>query len=711
MDDTSEDILRQTELICQQPRFKETLLRHLNISQHEQLNDGPHNGHHAQHHNGHHGELIMDIHPDDQMLLHSLHHHQSAELALSQYFSFSLQQFNAARQIMQACFGPNLEHIKVLDFACGYGRLLRFMSMLIPSKNLWASEIQPEALEFTRSAFGVQGVLSTADPQDFEVEERFDFIWVASLFSHLPDDLFQAWLAKLCTLLTPRGVLCFSARGSELAPLDADIYGTAYVSEAYVQSCIDINLGLGHGYSRLPRALANEQDLYLLGSDPDRRLPAMDKFDKGLWGWVDRLEFDYNNTLKLEGWAASMGAGALANVTLNGVALDRVEICIDEQANSVQPDIERPDVATAFAEPGILKSGWAFRKKLEAASSAPYIEVSAYSAQGDSALLFAGEVEKTGKKPRLNKRALSATLILAALMLLLLFGTRDAEQLPVPELPAVAPEVTLSVSRLQLPALEDVDYDWIAARIFENEAASQVRYLTFWGEGEDFPSFGIGHFIWFPAAVDAPFDEQFPAMVAFVSQRAASEQPLPQWMQEQVPFDVPWSSKEVFDQAWSSDEMAALREWLQATARWQARYIVATFERRWQSLEILPNQKLQMTALLQQLAGSAAGMFAIIDYYNFKGLGVNPRERYQGQGWGLIQVLQAMPAFKLAIDPESGALPISDAALVAQFSQAAAERLGLRVELAPPERNEQRWLPGWLKRMQGYQTTSEAVLE
>jgi hypothetical protein len=90
---------------------------------------------------------------------------------------------------------------------------------------------------------------------------------------------------------------------------------------------------------------------------------------------------------------------------------------------------------------------------------------------------------------------------------------------------------------------------------------------------------------------------------------------------------------------------------------------------------------------------------------------VNPRERYQGQGWGLIQVLQAMPAFKLAIDHQSAVLPIDDAALVAQFSQAAAERLSLRVELAPPERNEKRWLPGWLKRLQAYLPVSETVTE
>lgn len=73
----------------------------------------------------------------------------------------------------------------------------------------------------------------------------FDMIWVASLFSHLPDRLFRAWLTKLHALLAPGGVLCFSVRDesqfvgqmpaegfvyrpeSEQIPIDASIYGTA----------------------------------------------------------------------------------------------------------------------------------------------------------------------------------------------------------------------------------------------------------------------------------------------------------------------------------------------------------------------------------------------------------------------------------------------------------------------------------------------------
>jgi len=254
----------------------------------------------------------------------------------------------------------------------------------------------------------------------------------------------------------------------------------------------------------------------------------------------------------------------------------------------------------------------------------------------------------------------------------------------------IAPPAKATEVKLVLPELSEADYAWIASRIFQEETGGQIRYLTYWGAGEDFPSFGIGHFIWFPNAVDAPFDETFPAMAAFVAEQGAQ---LPLWMQALQPFDAPWNSKQDFDQSWSSPEMAELRVWLEQTGHLQARFIVSAFEQRWRDLELPAQQKSRLTSLLQQMVGSAQGLFAVVDYFNFKGLGNNPRERYQEQGWGLVQVLEALPP--LSTDKKN---------LVELFTDAAANRLSLRTELAPPERNETRWLEGWLARLDGYLT-------
>jgi hypothetical protein len=90
----------------------------------------------------------------------------------------------------------------------------------------------------------------------------------------------------------------------------------------------------------------------------------------------------------------------------------------------------------------------------------------------------------------------------------------------------------------------------------------------------------------------------------------------------------------------------------------------------------------------QRLTDSARGCFALADYVNFKGEGVLATERYRGQGWGLLQVLEQMP------DTNNDA--------VAAFSRAAAQVLTRRVQNAPPERKESRWLSGWTQRVDNY---------
>jgi hypothetical protein len=82
----------------------------------------------------------------------------------------------------------------------------------------------------------------------------------------------------------------------------------------------------------------------------------------------------------------------------------------------------------------------------------------------------------------------------------------------------------------------------------------------------------------------------------------------------------------------------------------------------------------------------------LVDYVNFKGEGIAPGERYQGEGWGLLQVLQGM----------SGTTP--GQAALDEYSISADRVLTQRVVNAPPERHEERWLPGWRARVRTYRT-------
>lgn len=343
--------------------------------------------------------LSTRIHPADQMLLHSLRHHRDVGASVSQYFNVALQQYHAARQILDLTLPPGQgEPVAVLDFACGFGRLLRFLSCCDRELHITASEIQLDALQFVGDEFGVATLPSCMKPEDFDPGRRFDFIWVASLFSHLPEGLFGRWLARLSSLLTPRGVLCFSVHDEVLAPpgdavgpsgllfkghsenadLDAEAYGTTYVTEAFVRRAIGQLPGPARRSWRIRKGLAHEQDIYVLAADPARSLDSLGGFRRGAWGWADERRVDAGRLI-LRGWAASIDDGALPCVMVR----------IDGEEHRVPSGLPRPDVRDAFADARLLNSGWSFEIDLPP-QCRPWVEVTARSANGETALLYGG---------------------------------------------------------------------------------------------------------------------------------------------------------------------------------------------------------------------------------------------------------------------------------------------------------------------------------
>ncbi|MDB6078206.1 MAG: hypothetical protein JWO82_1953, partial [Akkermansiaceae bacterium] len=61
----------------------------------------------------------------------------------------------------------------------------------------------------------------------------------------------------------------------------------------------------------------------------------------------------------------------------------------------------------------------------------------------------------------------------------------------------------------------------IGKKIWQNESAGKVDGLTAWNGGEEFPSLGIGHFIWYPAGFQGPFEESWPKFIAYARQHGA----------------------------------------------------------------------------------------------------------------------------------------------------------------------------------------------
>jgi len=259
---------------------------------------------------------------------------------------------------------------RLLDFACGYGRSLRFTIQDFGGDRVWGSEILPDAVAYIGDELGAHAVMSTTRPEELEIEGGFDVIFVSSLFSHLPERTFTPWLRELYQRLAPDGLLIFSVHdelllpmGAELSPagiyyrpsteveaLDVQDYGATVVSEDFVSRAI--NVASGHDiYRRFPTTLCFEQDLYVVPADRDADLRSL-SVTHGSQGAIDGCHLEQGR-ITAQGWAATQDPD---------VTVREVEIRIDGQLSArTRPSESRPDVATsAHAEADVrwTQSGW-----------------------------------------------------------------------------------------------------------------------------------------------------------------------------------------------------------------------------------------------------------------------------------------------------------------------------------------------------------------
>lgn len=250
------------------------------------------------------------------------------------------------------------------------------------------------------------------------------------------------------------------------------------------------------------------------------------------------------------------------------------------------------------------------------------------------------------------------------------------------------PDITLALTPAQL--------DWVGGQIFLNECAGRFRCLVHWNEGEAFPSLGIGHFIWYPEGVSGRFIESFPALVEYLRQQQVA---MPHWLNERQPLTAPWPDRQAFLQAENSGRVQELRDFLSETKGEQVHFI---FLRARASLakvvEAAPSQEQdRVRGYLEQLTATPGGTYALMDYVNFKGEGLAESERYQGEGWGLLQVL-------LAMTPEAGQPALG------AFREAAGRVLTRRAENAENPIERERWLQGWLVRLETYREPPQGPL-
>ena len=110
--------------------------------------------------------------------------------------------------------GLNVEQFaSLLDFGCGCGRVIRSWRAL-PSTQVHGSDYSDKAIRWSRAnlpfaRFETNGL---APPLGYE-DAAFDFVYALSVFTHLPEDLEQAWMRELARVVRPGGYLVITTHG------------------------------------------------------------------------------------------------------------------------------------------------------------------------------------------------------------------------------------------------------------------------------------------------------------------------------------------------------------------------------------------------------------------------------------------------------------------------------------------------------------------
>ncbi len=267
-------------------------------------------------------------------------------------------------------------------------------------------------------------------------------------------------------------------------------------------------------------------------------------------------------------------------------------------------------------------------------------------------------------------------------------------QAPIPK-PAIRPATSTAGSLPPIPPLtiSPAIAAKVGRQVWHNESGGSIDGLTAWNDAEDFPSLGIGHWIWFKAGGHPLFEESFPQLVDFIRNTGAKPPP---WLDKRPVPPCPWQNKAEFYRKFNEPQLAELRRFLAATIPQQAQFLLARTEAAIpRMLATLPDaaDKRRLLENLNRIVRSAPDLYPLIDYVNFKGEGVSEKEMSfdattgRKEGWGTKHLL-------LEMKPTPEGLPT-----LAEFSRAAKYVLDRRIRNHP---SSQRWRIGWHKRCDTY---------
>lgn len=146
------------------------------------------------------------------------------------------------------------EKMRILDFGCGAGRMIRWLKPFSEKCEIWGTDISAEHINWAnhnlRPPFNF--ATTTTNPSLPFEDRYFDLIYAGSVFTHI-DDLAEAWLLELRRILKPEGRLYFTIQDKHsIEKLNSekhykDIWLTRYLNsnKVYLENKNDFSVFVG----------------------------------------------------------------------------------------------------------------------------------------------------------------------------------------------------------------------------------------------------------------------------------------------------------------------------------------------------------------------------------------------------------------------------------------------------------------------------------